>query len=425
MELVDQQLDQMALSADLLVGDLNHLDIGWCDVEQLGRAATVAKKLRARVACLDADIARRRRELAEEVGDRPVGNALDPHHQRPQNADQADTDRSDVLDKFPGIDDATRTGELPADYADAIAKALKKLNERQRAEFRQRHPDLEKAARTKSLEAFKRHLSHLVQRLLDDDGVNPTERLRRARKVKFWNDFDTGMGMITAAYDPETWARIKQALNTRANQMYHDGRNDPTDTRTRDQLLADALADMILNPPATSSADPNASARPGTDLIVLIDLDTLLNGLHEAGVCRTGNNVDLPVDEVRRMACEANIIPVVLNGDGVALDVGRNSRLATPEQRTALRAMYPTCAIDGCQVQFDNCEVHHVKPWEPPDNGRTDLDVLAPLCTSGPNHHAQWHREHWTGHIDPADRALWVTYPDGTTERHPLPRRAA
>jgi hypothetical protein len=425
MDVVDVQLDRVTLSAEVMVGDLNHLDVGSCDLEQLGRAAAVAKRLRARLACLDADIARQRHLLADQVGDRPVENLLDPRHQRPAKADRVDDDRAGVFDQFPGIDDATRSGELPAEYADAIATAMKKLDEAQRAELQRRHPDLERTAKKMSLEAFKRHLSQLVQKLLSDAGVNHTERLRRARKVKFWNDFESGMGMITAAYDPETWARIKQAVNQRANQMFRAGRDDRSDTRTRDQLMADALADLILTQPAAGQTAYGPSARPGTDLVVLIDLDTLLNGLHDASVCRTGNDVDLPVDEVRRLACEANIIPVVLDGEGRALDVGRESRLATPEQRAALRAMYPSCAIDGCEVPFDNCEVHHVKPWEAPTRGPTDLDVLAPLCTSGPNHHAQWHREHWTGHIDPSDRALWITYPDGTTERHPLRRHAA
>jgi hypothetical protein len=39
--------------------------------------------------------------------------------------------------------------------------------------------------------------------------------------------------MITAGYDPETWARIKQAVNHHANQLFHAGRNDPGDRRTR------------------------------------------------------------------------------------------------------------------------------------------------------------------------------------------------
>ena len=44
----------------------------------------------------------------------------------------------------------------------------------------------------------------------------------------------------------------------------------------------------------------------------------------------------IPVEVMRRLACEADIVPVVLNGRGEALDVGRTQRLATPAQRDAL-----------------------------------------------------------------------------------------
>ena len=43
---------------------------------------------------------------------------------------------------------------------------------------------------------------------------------------------------------------------------------------------------------------------------------------------------------VRRLACDAQVIPIVLNGQGVVLDEGRAKRTATPEQRRALRAMH-------------------------------------------------------------------------------------
>jgi hypothetical protein len=186
-------------------------------------------------------------------------------------------------------------------------------------------------------------------------------------------------------------------------------------------LTADALTEVILTAPGGG----DRQVKPGTNLAVLVDYDTLTNGLHEHGVCTTSNGIDLPVAEVRRLACEANIIPIVLDSHGVVLDEGRSKRLATDEQRLALRAMYATCAINGCDVAFDQCDIHHLKPWEPPANGETDLDNLRPLCTAGPNHHAQWHRNGWTGHVDAHTGALIVTYRDGTTEHHPLPRQHA
>ncbi len=90
------------------------------------------------------------------------------------------------------------------------------------------------------------------------------------------------------------------------------------------------------------------------------------------------------------------------------LDVGRSRRLATKEQRIALRSMYATCAIDGCDRHFDDCHVHHLKEWD--DDGFTDLDNLLPLCS---HHHHQAHEGRWRLQLDPSTRQLTVTLPTG------------
>jgi hypothetical protein len=96
------------------------------------------------------------------------------------------------------------------------------------------------------------------------------------------------------------------------------------------------------------------------------------------------------------LACDANIIPIVLGGDGRVLDVGRGRRLATGDQRRALRAMHRTCAAPDCPVRFGDCDIHHLKEWR--DGGATDLVNLVPLCS---NHHHLIHEGQW----QPAARA--------------------
>jgi len=125
----------------------------------------------------------------------------------------------------------------------------------------------------------------------------------------------------------------------------------------------------------------------------------------------------VPAETVRRHACDAEIIPVVLDGEGRPLDVGRSQRLATCEQRIALRAMYRTCGIDGCNTNFDRCEIHHVLEWTA-DQGPTDLRYLVPLCD---HHHHRAHEGRWRLQLDPDTRDLTVTYPDGTHHSTALP----
>ena len=125
----------------------------------------------------------------------------------------------------------------------------------------------------------------------------------------------------------------------------------------------------------------------------------------------------LPVETIRRHACLNGIIPIVLNTDGVAVDMGRTARLATPEQRIMLRAMFSTCFVNDCTVPFERCEIHHIDPWG--NNGPTDLDKLRPTCHK---HHHALHEGGWTASIDPKTWTVTLTLPDGTTRTCRPPR---
>ena len=143
---------------------------------------------------------------------------------------------------------------------------------------------------------------------------------------------------------------------------------------------------------------------------IVIDLDTIIHGHHPGSRVDCGvDGVDLPVDVIRRMALFADIIPVLLDEDGVVLKMGRTRRLATRAQRKALRAMYRWCAMPGCRTPVDQCTPHHCDEWV--DGGNTDIDELAPICK---HDHNVIHAKGWTLSLS-ADRRLTITKPDGTT----------
>ena len=67
----------------------------------------------------------------------------------------------------------------------------------------------------------------------------------------------------------------------------------------------------------TNPADHGQVPARVPELIVLIDWDTLKSGVRTAGgVCELSDGTPLPVSTVRQIACDANIIPVVLGGKG-------------------------------------------------------------------------------------------------------------
>ena len=117
-----------------------------------------------------------------------------------------------------------------------------------------------------------------------------------------------------------------------------------------------------------------------TTVIVTMDLDKLRAGL---GWATTGDNQRLTPGEVRRLACQAGVIPAVLGGDSEVLDLGRTRRFFNAAQRKAIGLQWRTCAIDGCDVPGPWCEIHHLDPWA--SGGTTDLKDGIPLCSR--HHH--------------------------------------
>ena len=72
--------------------------------------------------------------------------------------------------------------------------------------------------------------------------------------------------------------------------------------------------------------------------------------------------------------------------------------------------MHRTCVGRGCEVPFDQCQIHHVRFWR--NDGTTDIDNLAPLCS---RHHHLAHEGGWTLTMTP-DRYITWTRPDGTID---------
>jgi hypothetical protein len=124
----------------------------------------------------------------------------------------------------------------------------------------------------------------------------------------------------------------------------------------------------------------------GTDatIVVTIDLDTLTGKAQKPGVLDTGDRIS-PA-QVRRLACTARIVPVVLNGDSQVLDVGRQRRFFTRAQVTALGIRDGGCVAEGCDWPPWLCHAHHWQRWT--DGGGTDLHNGGLLC---PRHHARAH----------------------------------
>ncbi|WP_183093231.1 HNH endonuclease signature motif containing protein [Nocardioides stalactiti] len=115
----------------------------------------------------------------------------------------------------------------------------------------------------------------------------------------------------------------------------------------------------------------------GTTLMVTMTRESLLADLGVAAV--VGGGERLSASAVRRLACTAKIIPVVLGGKGEILDLGRSRRLYSSAQHKAMRLRDQHCRAENCSIPATWCEAHHLKPWS--QGGKTDIGDGALLCS--------------------------------------------
>jgi hypothetical protein len=97
---------------------------------------------------------------------------------------------------------------------------------------------------------------------------------------------------------------------------------------------------------------------------------------------------------IRKIACDADIIPVLLGSEGRILDIGRTTRIFPPHIRKALNARDQGCAFPNCTIPASWCEAHHITYWSRGGPTSTDNGVL--LCT---HHHHLIHKEQWKIHV--------------------------
>jgi hypothetical protein len=306
-----------------------------------------------------------------------------------------------VTEAAPEMASVLAAGDTTAAHVDALGRGLK-IAGAEREAFMAHLPELVEASTTMTASEFSHLVTETAKSVVTDDGLSTFERQKRETFFKMRNEAD-GCLSVSGKFDPISASILKSKIGRLVENMFHSGDKEvpvevmpwiePNDHRQAQALIA------LVNGASDTISDVPARA----EIVVHVDLETLQHGLHAGGTCRTAIGADLPVETVRRLACEAEILPVVLDGRSVPIDVGRSKRLATIHQRRALEAIHPTCAIPDCEVIFDHCNVHHIEYWE--NGGPTDLNNMVPLCS---RHHHAAHEGGWKLKLDPKTRELII-----------------
>ncbi|MDN4642376.1 HNH endonuclease signature motif containing protein, partial [Arthrobacter sp. PsM3] len=181
----------------------------------------------------------------------------------------------------------------------------------------------------------------------------------------------------------------------------------PLDLRSRPQKLLDGLVSACKAALAAGTLPAAGGLRP--QVRVTIDYRDLLARLGHAdgdpqntgGPFHPGDTTEhtgnllftgpVTASTVRKIACDADIIPVLLGSEGRVLDIGRASRVFPPHIRKALTARDQGCTFPGCTIPAPWCEAHHITYWS--RGGTTGTDNGALLCS---HHHHVIHKEQWS-----------------------------
>jgi len=208
-------------------------------------------------------------------------------------------------------------------------------------------------------------------------------RARRATRLSF-RPRDDGSTDLHARLPDHVASRLRAYLDAYTSPRRTGALGDVASlplVRRRGQAFCALLEHM----PAEGLPAHGGTA---TSVMVTLGLATLRSG---QGLAETSTGEVVTATEVRRLACTAGIIPVVLGGAGQILDLGRTRRLFSPAQRKALAIRDRGCRAEDCCIPAAWCEAHHAaEPWS--KGGHTDLVNGLLLCAL---HHHRAHDTTW------------------------------
>jgi len=304
--------------------------------------------------------------------------------------------RAKALANAPAVAAALADGTIGAEHADALANATIRLTDNVKAALFDLDDGVAADATRMTPEEFAKNCRDTIRLLERDAGVERAEQQRRETRLTKKIDHD-GMYLVNARLHPELGSAVFNALDAETAALVKAGGDRSVD---RSQVAAEALGNLVTG--------GHRAARPTeAEIRIHVDQQTADTGkLHRHSICELDDGTPIPPASVIRLMCSGVIVPIIVGADGVVLNVGRDQRIANRAQRRALRAMYRTCAFHGCDMAFNRCEIHHIRPWDLA--GPTDLDNLIPACS---RHHHLIHEGGWKLHLAPG-RTLTIRQPD-------------
>jgi hypothetical protein len=238
-----------------------------------------------------------------------------------------------------------------------------------------------------------------------------------ARGLTFTPD-GTGLVHVRGALTPVCAGLLATAID--ADSAPRPAADGTPDHRTPAQRRHDGLQQVLSRYIAADGLLPSTHGTPYR-LVVTVPEATL-----RAELKRSGSDQAAPVQPgllpdgfpvspltVQTMACNADLVPILVDENHHPLDVGDTQYEFPPKIRTAIIARDQGCTYPGCGAPAPWCDAHHLIRFR--DDGPTSVDNGALLCG---RHHRYVHALALTGHVatrDGTSRVVWDHRPTSWT----------
>jgi hypothetical protein len=306
------------------------------------------------------------------------------HHTRMTAAEASGTTKlARSIAHMPAVVERGLAGEIPARSFQLIAQA----RDRHRDAFTEHEEVFADIATYLSVRDMRRAIAHWEQQIDFAGALADAEHAESHRSVYLSQTID-GVGDLKGTLTAEQYLTVKTALDAHGDPANLDA----DDHRTPAQRRADSLVD-IHRFWLDHNTDAQTSGGEKPHITVTVDYRQLTGELE-----RLPELAGVPVtpETVRRLTCDAAIIPMVLGSKSEPLDVGRKTRTIPPAIRRAIEQLYDGCAWSGCDAPLSWCDIHHEIHWA--DGGPTSLENTKPYCQ---RHHTVVHRHEATGRGPP------------------------
>ncbi len=267
---------------------------------------------------------------------------------------------------------------------------------------------------------------------LDVAGIAAREdALRDQRYLRVHRQLD-GMTRIHGLLDPESAAIVVPILDAATSPRRGGPRfvnpdavaradDVVRDTRSTEQLTLDTLVELIRIGARVEAGKLLGDKKPAVRILVTkgdLDAPTNSEGVREGAAFFEGQPDAVSIATAERYICSSGAVPILFDTDGRVLNLGREQRLFSAEQRQAMAARDGGCLM--CDRPPAWTEAHHIDHWDQ-HHGRTDIDDGVLLCR---HCHLLLHNQNWRIRRHGGTYFLEQPDADGILRRTPLPTRS-